>query len=302
MAGPISKKGSEPTSLDTTRQMLDELDALMERMLSLPSEEPSPATPAASPAAPLKAELTILPEASAPASQPAPLAARPRLRDLRKPLQNPDPPPHVESLRVTVPTPEESDPPQSESEPLASSEQRMAKFLDNKREPLRNLRPRRPIDTPDPAAHQDEPTAPSAREMGKGFRPRPATSLALSAQTEDSPSEPSVPIAIPVRVEKSEIEPVSLEVIPPTTGPTIADLPDPQPTLRSWILFPLVAINLIFDAFTYLLGPIGKTFRTPAGRMILGFTGIALILLAGLWYLRDAHGWTWEWLSHKMAD
>jgi hypothetical protein len=46
--------------LHATRQMLDELDALMERMLALPVNEPEEAAPAAPPTTPSAPKLTLL--------------------------------------------------------------------------------------------------------------------------------------------------------------------------------------------------------------------------------------------------
>ena len=62
---------TDGSSLQTTKQMLDELDALMERMLALPVNDPDDA-PADRPAA-LAASLTLLdPPAVAPAPDPSP--------------------------------------------------------------------------------------------------------------------------------------------------------------------------------------------------------------------------------------
>ena len=74
---PMSMKTTNGTSLQTTRQMLDELDALMEKMLLLPVNDPDEAVPfpeaIVKPA--LSATLTLLqapaPVNVAPASHPA---------------------------------------------------------------------------------------------------------------------------------------------------------------------------------------------------------------------------------------
>jgi hypothetical protein len=60
MASGQSSK--DTPGLHATRQMLDELDALMERMLALPVNEPEepPATPVAPPIAPSAPKLTLL--------------------------------------------------------------------------------------------------------------------------------------------------------------------------------------------------------------------------------------------------
>jgi hypothetical protein len=68
------KPAPDPPPLHATRQMLDELDALMERMLALPindAEEPGSAPPASAPprSRPLSASLTLL---QAPVDEPAP--------------------------------------------------------------------------------------------------------------------------------------------------------------------------------------------------------------------------------------
>ena len=73
----MAKKMPNDGSLQTTKQMLDELDALMERMLSLPVNDGEGAAPMA-PAteAPIvSAKLTLLAPPAAPAPAPAPVPA-----------------------------------------------------------------------------------------------------------------------------------------------------------------------------------------------------------------------------------
>src|SRR5262245_23217187 len=64
---------------NATRQMLDELDALMERMLSLPVNDGSEAPPPA-----LAATLTVVPETEAEIAQPPSLQ---KIRSLRRTRQ-----------------------------------------------------------------------------------------------------------------------------------------------------------------------------------------------------------------------
>src|SRR5947209_3050651 len=107
----MSQTPPQDGSLQSTRQMLDELDALMERMLSLPVNDldDAPPMPARGPA--LSARLTVLeppvpPKAEPPRSEPGaphPPMNPPHL-SLPPMLEKPAPPPIVPIEVKPVPT------------------------------------------------------------------------------------------------------------------------------------------------------------------------------------------------------
>lgn len=108
-----------PSPNDLTRQQLDELDALLQRMLALPLNPPDAASPA--PAAPLPLPPDAVPAAKnwrvdPPAPTPAPA---PHVRP-----PEPEPAPWVPPAAVTAPEPERLAPPvarlpEPEPEPVA---------------------------------------------------------------------------------------------------------------------------------------------------------------------------------------
>lgn len=93
-------KKTDDGSQQTTKQMLDELDALMDRMLSLPvSDVEEPPPPPEKPAV-LSAKLTLLEAPPAP-----PIAMQPAVPMIEKPIvQLPVNPPHF-TLPVPQPAP-----------------------------------------------------------------------------------------------------------------------------------------------------------------------------------------------------
>ena len=236
---PMADKGPKDTSLQSTKQMLDELDALMERMLSLPvsDQDGAPALPKENTKGPsLAASLTLLdPPVDEPAKTPsaksapalkssptvatiaAPTAKRPLERRPRTKLPHPPiKPPHLSMPSVKIP----AVPPVTEPEPVTSE----------------NL----------PAAE-----------------PEPLTNEVVPATSEADPHEQSV-----------------------------ADPSAAPPSGRRH--GPLLWINQRYDRSTMFLGSLGKLLRGPAGRTLLGLLGIASLLAALGWVLKDWLGWNWQ--------
>jgi hypothetical protein len=56
---------------------------------------------------------------------------------------------------------------------------------------------------------------------------------------------------------------------------------------------PLVWGNRLFDSFTFGLGAPGRWLRRPAGRTLLGWTGLILLATAVTLVVLDSIGWTW---------
>jgi hypothetical protein len=201
----MAKKPVNDSSLQSTRQMLDELDALMERMLTLPVNEPE--QPGAAP------------------QQPAKNAA----------------------LSATVTLLE----PHALARPLPEGD----------------------VPAPFNPPHRPVPVAPA---------PMPEPEPVLQASPRPVP----------------EPEMLTNEVVPASLLPELESLlaampkPTPEPTTRL-IYLPLVAINLLFDVTTWTLGGGGAWLRTDGGRLVLGFSGVALLIASAGWLLKDWMGWNW---------
>jgi hypothetical protein len=56
-------------------------------------------------------------------------------------------------------------------------------------------------------------------------------------------------------------------------------------------LAPLVALNRLFDAALLCFGPVGQWFCTSAGRNLLGYVGVALLLGSAAWSATGWFGW-----------
>jgi hypothetical protein len=197
---PMSNKTTDTSSLQTTKQMLDELDALMEKMLSLPVNDPDDAAP--------------FPEA----------VVKPSLL------------PPTLSATLTL------------------------------------------LQAPAPVQAEQTPT------------PHPAVNPPHFAPTMRLEAPPTVQERVP------QLEPLTNEVMPPSMldqlTPLLREIPVPSSaSAMRWEYLPLMWINQEFDRATTLLGGSGAGLRSQAGRTLLGVSGVALMLVAVTWFLRDWFGW-----------
>lgn len=195
----MSKKTSNDGSLQTTKQMLDELDVLMDRMLSVPVSDLEDASP--------------VPEA--PGTSPV------------------------------------------LSENLALLES-----------------------PPAPPKQTPESAAPSTSFRRRHFAPRPAASM--------TPTHATPPFLEP--------EPFTNDVAPPSVlaglDAVLAEIPEPSSVpVSQWYYQSLVWLNLGFDGFAMWVPGAGVWLRSQGGRMMLGVSGVALMLAAFGWLLKDWLGW-----------
>jgi hypothetical protein len=243
-----------PSPNDLTRQQLDELDSLLQRMLSLPlsgpaEDAPPPAPPAELPTPPgWRADgggaAVKLPHLLAdPAAVAAPVAVpEPRAASAAPPW-GPDPlaryaPPAAGERPFGPPTPETGVPPSAGSAYQYSL----------------------PVPTPaGPLRGVDAPALPA------GFR-----SLLAEAEAEADRPHPPTPPPRPV----------------PAPFPVTVDPNPPLPVF----LWPVVAANWVLEGLLGLLGPVGAALTRPAAKHLLGFAGVVLLAGAGLWAARGL-GW-----------
>jgi hypothetical protein len=242
---------TKDTSLESTKQMLDELDALMERMLSMPMNEPE--------------ELAAVPKEI---SKGPSLAASLSLLE-----QIP-----AEPERAVAPPPAPP-PPAVPSAPKKPLERRGK----SKRSPHAPVKP--------PHINRYPPLT---------SRPLLDDEPAIPVLDDGAFDEAALPPAIP------QPEPLTNELLPrtmmPALDPLLARVPDvpvrsaPFSLLAAitWILCgPLIWINQAFDGATMYFGVAGGWMRGQGGRTVLGFSGIALFLVAASWILKDWLGWNW---------
>lgn len=215
----MPNKMPNDASLQSTKQMLDELDALMEKMLTLPVndlDEASPFPPPLVKEPALSATLTLLEPSDA---LPAPAVSK-------EPASTPSyQMPEEEVGPATVDAPQSFNPPHFE----------MARMETSEAEPLR-------FEMPEPLTNEVAPGS-----------------------------------VLP------KLEPLMKEIAEP-----------PASSLQTqWLYLPLVWVNQGFDGTTLMFGGAGRWLRGEAGRMLLGLSGVALMLAAVIWFLKDWLGWNW---------
>jgi hypothetical protein len=302
------------TGAAPTRQQLDELDALLQRMLDLPVNQvdeaetspPEPLPRATAPQRPASSGAA----ASVPRSSPQPRAAS-------RPVVYP---PVYTGTEVSAPsyfTPQDEESTPEGLGPRLVQEQP----VDDEppfEEPVPGGRHDLEEDTPvDPTeelarlkAQLDPPVFPPA---GVGSAPAPAGAEPAEWVPLRSSWQPSAQTWKPLaeRWAQSTPEPApAAPAFPPRTGPSgpvvttqtavEADPPaDPTPQApeapppRPWPLLPLVYFNAVFDLFLIPWGPPGRWLRGPSGRTFLGTVGVLSLLGAAALAVADRFGWTW---------
>ena len=279
-----------PSPNDLTRQQLDELDTLLQRMLSLPlsapPEPPLPQTPAPAP----NYTSNSLPAGwrADPAAAPRPvLQTTAQVDDDELPQLAAMVAPLVADAATTSASARSSHAPAS----LPWSSVGFAGEL-----PLPpSLRPFGPP-TPDTGVMPSVgPYAPVTNEipvgtgtlrgvdapaLPAGFQ-HPATSLRLAPEPE------------PIAETGTETEDIA-ELTPVPTEPETP--PNPTTTIKKRgsrvpvPMWPVFAVNWILECLLGLLGPVGTAATHPAMKHLLGWSGLALLAGAGAWAARGM-GW-----------
>ncbi len=235
MASTPSARPQENSPLDLTRQMLDELDALMERMMALPvsgaDDEPVADTIPAMPT--VAATVTLLDLPLVPESQATAMQA-----DVGFDASLPSPP-------ATPPN---------------------------------EVHGAHPMQAETPYYFADwDPFSPPAAATKHVATPSPTVVESTSAEANP--------------------QPLPDELLPPTVLSKNVPPFEPVPVDERWLLglalAPLYWLNGIFEGATGALGPIGKLLRAPAGRNLLGISGLVMLGLAIAWLVKDWLGWIW---------
>jgi hypothetical protein len=217
-----------------TRHQLDELDALLQRMLALPlagreeGNAPQPVVDAAIPLPPTRTNFAD------PIVRPMP------------PTQAPEPgEPAVQGWRVEFPRAPET-PPAEAADNLAS-----------------HLEPNAP------AAATPALPAPMIFGQPSAGGPTPGDLTARPAAFERSFSPPAIPAA--------------------SLSSRSAAAQPPVPAL----LWPVLALNWVFDSIVCLFGPLGRWLTYPHVRNAMGWLGVLMTLSAIGWAVGEWYGFDW---------
>jgi hypothetical protein len=309
MSDPTSRPASHPT-----RQQLDDLDALMQRMLALPvnqeGEQAGPSTVA-------------LPDLSAVAVEPPPIAlapppelSEPKLPEPPKPAPPSLSEPRVETPPVNYRHPEPPQPspvhvPEPHVErpsveyrpehPVIDYRRVEAPAVDYRRVEVAPLVPPR-VEMPKPEYRV--PDVPEMRipdvTLAPGTPPNlpsPTPPVEKPAALNGNGAEPHVASPPKLNGKANLLEPVRINVrleTPRRRAPLIRHKP-PRAFRRpvvTLMLAPLIWMNLSFDRWVGRFGRLGRSFRTPGGRMLLGWLGLAFLSGAVAWAVINGMGWT----------
>lgn len=309
----MTTTASSRSSVDlvrATRQQLDELDALLERMLELPVNqvEEGAATSRPSPA-----------RLAAPSPEKEPRPAAPAGIPAHPPQPVPEQgPPEQASLPGPASTvPPAAPAPMEQNEegswvPLRSTWQPSAQTWGPLAQTWRAAQTRT---GEDPAPSQGPaftlvsgpPSAPAPEqdrrreepplsvrspfqdrgdlfpvEVPASRTPAPAPALAPAPAAADAPEEtPASALAglLPRLISSDPTETLAAGTATPERVPL-------------WAL-PLVKVNRGFDRLVAPLGPLGRLLKGPTGRRLLGWVGGLCLIASGLLTLLDCLGWTW---------
>ncbi len=297
-----------PGTLNPTRQQLDELDALLQRMLELPvnkientqqseeeeaaDEPPPPALPTPSlprvketrPATPPVSYMvveTATPRPLPPASgfEPRPSVLTPRLMPV-----TPTPPAVEEEPKASAPV--------APSTPLAAVETPIPAETAPQGEeelwvPLRSTWQPSPQTWPPLADswHQANGAAPPLTLPSPRLDLAPPREIKNSTPVSGASAFPSsIPIPSDDRVERDT---------PPTVEPRLSLSVEDAPVAVPFPLLPLLWFNQGFDACLAPLGVVGRCLCGRRGRQALGLIGLACLAGAVAIAVSAGMGWTW---------
>ncbi len=245
---------TSPSPNDLTRQQLDELDSLLQRMLSLPLSGPAEDAPPVPPLPPLpEPPAGWRADAGGPPVRPPHLAADP------VPALAP-----VAGPPITFP-PEAARP--------------AAEEPDWGPDPLARY-------GPPPAADADRPFGPPAPETGvPPAAPGPLRGV-------DAPALPAGfrSLFAEAEAEVEKVAPLTPAPAAPPAPPVPSRISGHSPSPVPVVLWPLFAVNWVLELLLGLLGPVGAAVTRPAAKHLLGFAGLLLLAAAGAWAARGM-GW-----------
>jgi hypothetical protein len=316
-----------PGTLNPTRQQLDELDALLQRMLELPvhkpddteqdvaeepaDEPPPPAQPTPPPppdplplasggrgiavkvTRPATPVSYMVVETASPRPLPPASGFEPRPSNLT-PRLVPVKPPQAETVETPVPPQQKTDetPAPVGETPLLPGEEEMWV-------PLRS--------TWRPSAQTWPPLADSWHQANGGLpaipevmptpipsprldlSPPPLEAAASRGESEVRLGSPDLP---PAMMDTPSVAPAPVSA-PPAAEPRLSLSAEDAPVSVSPLLLPLLWFNQGFDACLEPLGPLGRWLCGPRGRQLFGILGLTCLAAAVAVAISAGMGWTW---------
>jgi hypothetical protein len=243
------------------RQQLDDLDALLQRMLDLPINQlEDPAT------APPRPEGVVKTAPPLRVDAPRPIPAGPPLAPALSP-------PRMRLLTDSSPVP-----PPAESEPIGYERaftinlnpQNGSSVL-GPRSPARWL-DSEPMPLPTPPRPAPRPAAPPPRPAPEPV-PQPAAKAIVSI--EPLPTAVPTPVAAPETSVSESLRPASYY--------------RPRTPL---VFLPFSLFENVFDGVVSLFGAPGEWLASPAGKNLLGYVGLLMLGGCAAWGVLDWFGWT----------
>lgn len=290
---------SVPTSgaIHNTRQQLDELDSLLQKMLDLPvSNLPEPGSNAVSPPAPPP---TIAP--------PSLNQSETRYEPSSPPRPSFIPPPNFSSPPPPAPAPEpaadtawrielpgDPPPPPPPSVFHAWNDPQWVPGQVTPQTPPVPVTPQNPpVPVTPPVSYQPPPPTPDPVPV-----PSPSGSL-----TVEQPSHPSTPVEVaPLPEPNRTPEPVAplpitrvAEAIPAPPALDLGEDVSSEPAPLEWWALPFLGLDICLSFVLRRLGPPGRFLVSSTGRNLLGYTGVLMFLAALGWGIADwlKVGWSW---------
>jgi hypothetical protein len=254
-----------PSPNDLTRQQLDELDALLQRMLAIPLNAPDPSAGTTALAPPVPDPV--------PAPPPRPTPPPPNNWRVDTPPAAATPAPHVLPMQ-----PPENEPPPSLRHPSMKSE------------PERFAPPPEPAATtlpmPMPAA-MPEPELPPMDEPVDTLPYQPSIPVSVQAEPERVPIQADSPFAFPPAMKAATPTP---EAASSSISYEVSALPPaPRSKLRV-VAWPFIAVNFLIDTSLRMTGFPGRILTSWPVKSLLGLTGLGLIGYT-VAYVGQQKGW-----------
>lgn len=278
-----TSRASSGPGMVPTRQQLDELDALLQRMLALPVHQADDAVdgPALGDHAdglkgPPPRPQPILPPEPDPVPERTYPPAYMVVEDSMPPMGEPVPGGRHDLVEGGVP----ADPVQEQAAarlreeeqgpawiPFQSAWQPSAQTWGPLAETWRAARPPEP--DPQPPHPPVMPAWVPPPPLPPSLQPDAPSVFTQTVVVNDTPSSPELPAA------------------PAESQPAAA------PARVPVVLWPLVAFNACFDLCLWPLGPVGTFLRGATGRGLLGTVGALCLIGAAVVAALDGLGWTW---------
>jgi hypothetical protein len=260
-----------------TRQQLDELDALLKKMLELPVQPVEEATLPPPPAIPIR-----------PSQRPAPFTEP--IRSLPPGYTVVETASPESSAAREMPLP--ADPVQEQAAARLREEAEWQQYQSSWQPSAQTWGPLAET------WRQTQPIAVPA--VPEGAIPAYASEMA-TFPGESSPSVRTQTVEIPESPHAEAVpKPVATETATATATRTASPAPaSPTPASPtsgrslSPLWWPLLVLNWCFDAPTYLLGPLGRWLRGADGGGWLLFLGLLGFVAAAVVVVLDGIGWNW---------